>query len=260
MLQNKDAYQLPDVASDYAKRTELQPSEATILSMLLPILGTARMLDMGVGGGRTSLHFSKIVREYVGADYSSSMIDECRRRFAGCAESVSFQVCDARNMEMFATDSFDFILFSHNGIDSVGHEDRLKVLKEVQRVGKSGGYFAFSTHNLNWARGLFDWSRIISMNPKHIVKTAKRLVMRFFYNWNVSAKTIRNSPHAIFNDGAHRRKLEHYYIRPLEQIEQLKEGFSDVRVFSHGDGAEIKDLSHLKAVEDPWLYYLCKIN
>ena len=232
MLQNKDAYQLPDVALDYAKRTELQPSEATILRMLLPNLGTARMLDMGVGGGRTSLHFSKVVREYVGADYSSSMIDECRRRFAGCGGNVSFEVCDARNMEMFATDSFDIILFSHNGIDYVEHEDRLKVLKEVQRVGKSGGYFAFSTHNLNWARGLFDLSRIISMNPTHIIKTAKRLAMRFFYNWNVSAETIRSAPFAIFNDGAHHRKMKTYYIRPFEQIEQLKDGFSEVRVFS----------------------------
>src|ERR1700756_2475583 len=86
----------------------LFPPEGTILRLLLPELRTARMLDLGVGGGRTTLHFAKCVREYVGVDYSESMIRECRRRFATSPEPFSFVVCDARSLKMFASGSFDF--------------------------------------------------------------------------------------------------------------------------------------------------------
>ena len=34
----------------------------------------------------------------------------------------------------------------------------------------------------------------------------------------------------------------------------------EMRVFSLATGAEIEDQSKLRTVEDPWLYYLCKIK
>ena len=55
-------------------------------------------------------------------------------------------------------------------------------------------------------------------------------------------------------------KMRMYYIRPLAQMVQLSEAFTDVRVFSLATGAEITDQSRLSVVEDLWLYYLCKIK
>jgi len=49
----------------YARYSNLQPPEETILHLMLPSLPTARMLDLGVGGGRTTVHFANRVREYV---------------------------------------------------------------------------------------------------------------------------------------------------------------------------------------------------
>jgi ubiquinone/menaquinone biosynthesis C-methylase UbiE len=260
MSRNKDLYDLPAVAADYAAQAHLQPPEATILRIMRPRLPAMRMLDLGVGGGRTTVHFADLVQEYVGVDYSESMILECRKRFSGCADHISFEVCDASAMQMFADDSFDFILFSHNGIDCVAHDDRLKILKEVARVGKPGGYFCFSSHNLNWCANLFELRRMISLDPRLIVRTAKRVVLRVFCNWRVRAATVRNSPYVIFNDGAHHWKMRMYYIRPLAQMAQLSEAFTDIRVFSLTTGAEIEDQSKLCCVEDPWLYYFCKIK
>ena len=51
MIQNKDAYRLPFVVANYARKSDLQAPEETILRLLLPRLPTARMLDLGVGGG-----------------------------------------------------------------------------------------------------------------------------------------------------------------------------------------------------------------
>ena len=260
MPRNKDLYDLPAIAADYARQSCLQPPEETILRVMLPSLPKARMLDLGVGGGRTTVHFADKVREYVGADYSESMILECRNRFAGGPPHISFTVCDARSMDQFEAGSFDFILFSHNGIDSVSHEDRLQILREIQRVGKPGGSFCFSTHNLNWCANIFDLRRIITLNPRLAGRMAKRLVLRFIYNSGVRAAQVRNAPFVVLNDGAHHGKLQHHFIKPLEQIAQLREAFTDIRVFPLATGAEIEDQSKLRTVEDPWLYYLCKIK
>ena len=260
MLRNKDVYDRPAVAADYARHSHLHPPEETILRVMLPSLPKARMLDMGVGGGRTTVHFANRVREYVGADYSDSMITECRNRFAGCPAHISFRVCDARAMDLFEAQSFDFILFSHNGIDYVSHEDRLKILNEIGRVGKPGGSFCFSTHNLNWCANLFELRRMISLNPRSVVRSAKRLVLRFLYNPRVRAAQVSKAPYIVLNDGAFHGKLQTHYIRPLEQVAELSEAFSDIRVFSSATGAEVEDRNKLRSVEDPWLYYLCKIK
>ncbi len=260
MQRHKDVYDLPAIAAVYAGYSYLQPPEETILKLVLPNLLTARMLDLGVGGGRTTVHFAHRVREYVGVDYSESMILECRKRFAGCAPHISFMVCDARAMDAFAAGSFDFILFSHNGMDCVSHEDRLRILQEIRRVGKPGGYFCFSSHNLNWCANVFDLRRMISLDPRLVVRTAKRLVLRFLYNWRVRAAAVKNAPHILLNDRAFHRKMQMYYIRPDAQKAQLSEGFTDIRVFSLTTGAEIEDERELRGAEDCWLYYLCKIR
>ncbi len=260
MLQNKKIFDAASVAHGYAQQSHLQPPEETILHLMLPHLPPARMLDIGVGGGRTTLHFAKWVREYVGTDYAESMIAECQRRFVGYPSHVSFKVCDATSMTMFLDGSFDFVLFSFNGIDCVSPEDRLRILKEVRRVGRSGGFFCFSAHNLNWAANLFQLNRIISLNPKFAVRTAKRLVMRFIYNRAVKTADVRNSPCLVFNDGAHYRQMQMYYIRPLAQLAQLQDYFEDIRVFAYNAGAEIRDKRELETVEDPWLYYLCRMK
>jgi len=259
MLQNKKAYDTTGVARIYAAYSHLLPPEETILRVMLPHLPSARMLDLGVGGGRTTLHFAKWVREYVGADYAGNMIAECTARFVGYPKSISFTVCDATSMKMFEDNLFDFILFSYNGIDSVSHEDRLKILQEVSRVGKAGGHFCFSSHNLNWAANLFELGRIISFNPKLLVRTAKRLVLRYVYNRSMRTSTVREAAHLVINDGTHRRTMQMYYIRPLAQLAQLEDLFTDIRVFSFVTGNEISpgDLQH---VEDMSLYYLCKIR
>jgi len=260
MTRNEDVYRLPGVAVVYGRESTLFPPEETILHLMLPELRTARMLDLGVGGGRTTLHFAKCVREYVGADYSASMIRECERRFAAYPDPLSFVVSDARSLRMFAGGSFDFILFSMNGIDSVNHSDRLTILKEIRRVGKPGGWFCFSSHNLNFGAQLFELRKAITLNPKFAKRTAKRLVWRFVYNWRVRAATLRRSQYMMISERAHSRRMFTYYIRPEEQLRQLSEDFADVRVFSFASGAEIVGHGELRNVQDMCLYYLCRIG
>jgi len=257
-MSSKITYKEADVVESYAREKELQAPEKTIFNLLKDSLSEMKMLDLGVGGGRTTRHFAKSVKTYIGIDYSEEMIAACKQRYSEYSRNSTFQVCDVRNMEMLDDNTFDFILFSFNGIDSISHDDRLTALSEIQRVGKSGGYFCFSTHNR-----LIGLKHCISLNP---IWTVKKLIwwFRLRYNWNrynkhISIKQLQESKYAIINDGWHNYSLQTYYIRPMEQIKQLKDRFRDIRVYSN-KGRRINDEVELNSNDDIWLYYLCVIR
>uniref|UniRef100_UPI00146F81A2 class I SAM-dependent methyltransferase n=1 Tax=Kuenenia stuttgartiensis TaxID=174633 RepID=UPI00146F81A2 len=64
--------------------------------------------------------------------------------------NTTFLHHDVRNMKIFEDDTFDFVLFSYNGLDSMGNNNRLKTLKEIHRILKKDGVFVFSSHNRNY--------------------------------------------------------------------------------------------------------------
>lgn len=217
------------------------------------------MLDVGIGGGRTTQHFSRVVKEYVGIDYSEEMVTVCQKRFPSSSQ-LRIEVGDARNMSQFQDDSFDFILFSFNGLDVISHLDRLQVLQEVRRVGKSGGYFFFSSHNLQGIEREFNWLNQVSLNPlKTYVNMIMFALLRFF-NRSISPQQIKHSKHEIIQDESHNFRLKQYYIRPQEQINQLKADFDNIRIYSWKSGLEIATQQEISDNSDMWLYYLCKIK
>lgn len=215
------------------------------------------MLDIGVGGGRTTCNFANLAEEYVGIDYSENMIAACRKRFPHPSRNISFKVCDAVSMKMFKTSYFDFILFSYNGIDYISHEERLKALQEIQRVGKPGGFFCFSAHNL---RGIKSLQIRLSISPVRILKEILRvLLLRFWYNRSVIFRKLKNENYAIINDGEYNFRSSTYYIKPEEQIRQLSQGFKNIRVFSSEHGKEV-NMSETDSITECWLYYLCNLK
>jgi len=260
IVANKDAYNAAYVVEEYAAYSHLQAPERTILQLLRDKLPTMSMLDIGVGGGRTTVHFSSLVRRYVGADYAEDMVDACRKRFAQAPDSVSFQVADARHMPQFADEEFDFVLFSFNGIDGLSHDDRQLVYKEIRRILKPGGYFCFSAHNLNQSPSLFHFSRWrLSWNFKKTWQYLRKLyLLSRVYNKQTDIRQLPDKPYAIIIDGAHDYQLKHYYIRPLEQIRQLEPYFKDVSVYAlSGQGQRIENAQLLKTIDHAWIYYLC---
>ncbi len=77
---NEETYEKANVVAGFQK-SELQPPEKTILEMMQDKLGNMKMLDIGVGAGRTTVHFAPLVQEYVGIDYSENMIKACKSSF-----------------------------------------------------------------------------------------------------------------------------------------------------------------------------------
>lgn len=257
---NKVAYSIPSIVRHYAQLHALQPAEKAVLKLLQHHSSSIKMLDIGVGGGRTAQHFSKITSEYIGIDYSADMISACKKRFSGFSQNMQFKVCDARDMSQFSDNSFDFILFSFNGIDYVSHQDRLKIFQEINRVGSPGGYFFFSSHNIQSLENEFDIQKQFSLNP---LKTYVNLVMfsiLHLVNRSLNLGQIKAADHVIIKDESHNFKLNTYYIRPKEQSHQLRKWFSQVRVYSWKKETEILNPQELRDNTDMWLCYLCNID
>ena len=243
----------------YVELSALQPAETTIFKLLQAQLGSMKMLDIGVGGGRTTQYFSEVVAEYIGIDYSTEMIEACQKRFSDASDTKLFQVCDARDMSKFKDNSFDFILFSFNGIDYISHAERSQVFKEIQRIGKPGGYFCFSSHNLTAFEQEFDFKQQFSFNP---LKTYINLVMAALlhvFNFPITLKQLKKSAYLILKDESHNFRLKTYYIRPQEQINQLESHFSGVKVYSWKSGLELTE-DEMHCHSDLWLYYLCVVK
>jgi ubiquinone/menaquinone biosynthesis C-methylase UbiE len=135
-------YRDPGVVSHYASLDYLTACERHLFDTYLKP-GTA-ILDMGVGGARTTPYLSRKASRYVGMDYSEEMIRLCRDKFP----QLEFVVADASDLSAFSDESFDAIVFSFNGLDYLfPDEQRWKCLRECGRVLRAGGVFVFSSHN-----------------------------------------------------------------------------------------------------------------
>jgi ubiquinone/menaquinone biosynthesis C-methylase UbiE len=259
MFDNKNTYLSVGIVKYYAQLKALQPAEQTILNLFKDRWSSIKMLDIGVGGGRTTPYFSQVTADYSGIDYSAAMIAACTTRFSTYPQA-SFEIADARDMSQFEDNSFDFILFSFNGIDYVSHTDRLKVFQEISRVGKSGGHFCFSSHNLQAFEREFNFRSQLSFNP---LKTYTNLVMFTLlrtFNPSLTLQKLKTATHAIVKDESHNFRLNTYYVRHQEQLDQLEPNFSDIKSYSWSSGLELTHEQASNTTSDLWLYYLCKIN
>ncbi|MEM9216927.1 MAG: class I SAM-dependent methyltransferase [Cyanobacteria bacterium P01_F01_bin.150] len=257
---NKNTYTANSIVSYYARISQLQPAEVAILEHLKPKLATMKMLDMGVGGGRTTLHFAPLVKDYVGIDYSAKMITACQQRFKEFDHPIDLQICDARDMGQFEDNSFDLILFSYNGIDYVSHEDRIKILEEVKRVGKPGCYFCFSSHNLQALEKGLTWKEQLSLNPFNIYTNLVSLGLFWLFNRSLKQREIKESDHLIVRDDSHLFRLDTYYIRAEHQLKQLSQDFRSVDIYPWQSQEKVSDMDSATMGKDMWLYYLCQLK
>ncbi len=142
MDKNHEAYNDPSVVEHYASRFGLFEAEKYLVDKFVP--EKCSILDLGVGGGRTTEELSARATRYVGADYSQSMVEICRKRFP----QLEFVEANAIRMPQFDDGGFDAVVFSFNGIDYINDaRDRAACLSEIARILAAGGVILFSSHN-----------------------------------------------------------------------------------------------------------------
>lgn len=253
----KRAYDAPGGPESYAKNTNLFQAEEFILTYLYDEIKDKAILDMGVGSGRTMPYFRELSRDYTGIDYSENMLNYCKGKYS----DARLLLCDAKNMDIFEDQAFDVVFSCWNMLDDGNHEDRNRILKEVQRVLRRNGLFIFSSHNLDFKRrSAYRFRGLVSArNPVELMKQNAIRIKRYFAGIRNHLQVQRNEVHekeySILNDSSHSFSLLTYYIKKEHQVKQLEAiGFSGIEMVNERGSLITLD----EACKDGWIYYICR--
>lgn len=246
---NRKSYQARDVVKWYEQLRDMTPVERIVFERKMPGLASAALLDIGIGGGRTTRYLLSRCRHYTGIDYSSAFADLVKNNYPG----ADIRFMDARSMEAFGNEAFDVVNFSFNGIDYVGPEDRLLIFKEIRRVLKPGGSFFFSTHNKSHGNfNLQPWT-LKGLNSFVKLKTWLKLAPWRLRHRLQKAHEVYTDDYAVINDSAHNYSLMTFYTTPAFLMEQLVgQGFRDIMFYTKEGKPESA------AQLDEWIFVTCK--
>ena len=221
----------------------MQPVEKYIFDKY--ILHNFSILDLGVGGGRTTPFLSANTKNYIGVDYSSSMINVCIKKYP----SLQFLTLDASDLSTFKAENFEVAVFLFNGVDYLLESKRLSCLNEVNRVLKPDGLFIFSTHN---ARMIFLPPRLncvsllkklwrVLRSVKYLSLSVRQLCRRSFYQgWGTIV------------DPVHGSLLTHVSTPKYVSRELQEMGFELIEIVS----SNYPDNSGV--LTTPWFYYVAR--
>jgi len=264
---NLKTYDAPEVAAHYAALDYLTPCERMLFDAYIP-RGSA-ILDLGVGGGRTTAYLASRASRYVGVDYATAMVKACQSRFP----ELEFVLADAANLTAFPNASFDAVVFSFNGIDYVLPEEaRRSCFGHIHRVLKPKGVLIFSSHNPRAVLTHREWNRErlqrmarrFSADSKMLYRlllailTSARSMLAFAQGAGVTLlRVVKRIPSRMFwrgegtlVDPVHGGLLTHYSI-PSRVVAEL-----DALHFrpEHILGYDYPHRSH--SYETDWYYYV----
>jgi SAM-dependent methyltransferase len=225
---NLHVYADPAIAREYAQLDYFTPCERFLVETYVPT--GAAVLDLGVGGGRTTAYLLGRTGRYLGIDYSPEMIRFCRQKFPG----VDFCEADASSMPMLASESFDVIFFSFNGLDMLWpHEKRRSCISECMRLLRTGGVLVFSSHN---SRSIIAWR---GWDPERVRSFSRRIVRgcRTLYPAAIGAVTVAKAILAVLRSTS-------------ETVSRMARHLVS-RVFWHGEGYMI-DPAHPGLLTHYW--------
>ncbi len=116
------------------------------LQLFIPyIKDNFKVLDLGCGNGRLIkiLEENDCQIEYTGLDFSNKLIEQARESFP----QYTFKVEDMNNID-YEENSFDmvFMIASFHHLET--KEERLELLKKVNKILKPGGYLFMTNWNL----------------------------------------------------------------------------------------------------------------
>lgn len=221
------------------------PGEQAAFEWLAPRCAGQPLLDIGIGAGRTVPLMTAISADYTGVDYTQKMLDLAKARYPDC----DLRHMDARDMSALPSDHYGLAQFSWNGIDCVDYDDRVKILEEMYRVVRPGGYVLFSSHNRGgpgYGENIWQLLPKFSLNPLRFgwrtLRSARRLQLGTL-NYLRNAKLNHDyGGYAVNTAAAHNFGIVIVYTTLREQRRQLAQvGLQSDAVFDSSVGKLIAD-------------------
>ncbi|MXN64870.1 methyltransferase domain-containing protein [Stappia sp. GBMRC 2046] len=230
------AFMSARVASKLA-RERLSPPEAVIFERYRQAYENRRVLDLGVGSGRTTGPLVNYARDYLGTDISPQMLAHAMKRHP----SARFMVSDLRELGQLDEPPFDFILIAYNTIDVLTHDDRISFLRAVRDRLCPGGRFVFSTHNRAWTKA--------GMPPQLPRKTSRVGWPRYGWRFLKAMRALNNhhrlaqfqrseDDYAIVTGSIHRSGLVYCIDREAQERQLASSGFKVESAYAI-DGREL---------------------
>jgi len=95
---NKSAYAADDVVGWYEQLDFILKPEAAILKKIAPLITNKKLLDIGIGAGRTTKFLLEISRDYTGIDYTAGIAELAQKKYPDakilCRLCAVFLQCD----------------------------------------------------------------------------------------------------------------------------------------------------------------------
>jgi SAM-dependent methyltransferase len=247
---NRRAWASQDAVDRYCSEGWTDPGERAAVGRLAGEMAGKRILDIGVGEGRTIPMLTAISEDYLGVDYTARLLEGCRARHPG----RRLEQMDARDMAVLDDASFDWVVFSYNGIDATGFEDRARVFAEVNRVLRPGGVFLFSTHNRGSdACGEKPWSWFqFTVNPLRLMSRGAKLAIgltRDLPNY------LRNRRHNEHHEGWSTLVIT-YIDLDLQQSLLAAAGFNPEATYGSETEAELTPGSNVRHIA--WFHVVAR--
>jgi ubiquinone/menaquinone biosynthesis C-methylase UbiE len=252
-------YSSPAIAAGYGQQEYITPCERLLFDTYIKP-GMA-VLDIGVGGGRTSPCLAENASRYVGIDYASEMLQICREKYP----KWEYLKCSATDLSPFQSRSFDVVVISFNMLDDLfPHESRWRCLQECHRVLGENGLLIFSSQN---PRAILAWPRKADETKKN--RQSNHIFMLFRKVLDLSAKflmAVRGSARLAFSRGTKSpfwrgegymldevldEKLMTHFWTPKKAIAELvRYGFRFIAL----QGDDYPSRSHMLITH--WYYYV----
>jgi ubiquinone/menaquinone biosynthesis C-methylase UbiE len=226
---NLHTYDGAEVAAHYASLNYLTPCERVLFESFIP--PGSSILDLGVGGGRTTLYLANQASRYIGVDYAAAMVKICQTKFP----ELEFLVADAANLAAVPDASFDVVVFAFNGIDYVlPEQSRRSCFAHIHRVLKTGGRLIFSSHN----------ARAVLMIPRWNQERLQKIAHRFSIGSKVLHWLLLGILTPLRAALAFLRAMEATWMRVLKKIPS--------RMFWRGEGVLV-DPAHGGLLTHYWI-------
>ena len=149
----------------------LNPTERHLVDRYLA--RSARILDIGCGGGREAIALARGGHQVVAVDLMEPLLDAARENARRAGVAVEFRAADALSLP-FADRAFDHVVMIGQMIGHLpGRAGRLRALAECRRVLDDGGLLLCSTNAIerSWKYALY--FRVVNAarrlyNPYHL--------------------------------------------------------------------------------------------
>ncbi|MDP3555833.1 MAG: class I SAM-dependent methyltransferase [Bacteroidota bacterium] len=246
---NLKTYNSAAVVKWYEELDTITEVEKSVFENNKEIISSSNLLDIGIGGGRTTRYLIDKCKNYTGIDYSQGFVNSAKKKYP----LADLRFMDARNLASFEENSFGFVNFSFNGIDYVNLDDRIKILHEINRVLKPGGVFFFSTHNKEHPSfNKFPWLSNINTFFTNL-KTFLKLIPHLPKHFTQKRAEIFSEDYAIINDSAHNFKLLTFYTSSDFLKKQLTNaGFISIELLLKNGSLTTNNKL------DDWIFVTCK--